>query len=194
MLSSVPWAIYCSTHLVLTSLFDGGGISYPPPKLVDTLCPLIDAVSRSAAITAAVEACRAHAHPAVRSSLFVQLFLGAVASAGGSVTASTLGVWEHDWRLRRPAFVDGGIVPTLDVWGGSLAAFVYGFFQITHPWYGEVYEAYGFKPVALLTPLAARSTAVLVLTVLYVTRVYHTHYAPIRTVPVANKAGHPKAE
>lgn len=179
----MPWAIYGLTHIVLTTLLDAGVLPFPSPKLLDTSLPLIDAIARSAAIVGAVENCRNHPLPAVKQSLFAQLFLGAVASAGGGVTAGTLGVWEHDWRFRRPSFLNGGVIATLDLWGGSLAAFIYGFLQLSHPWYGEVYEAYGFKPIAPLTPLGARSVSVIVLTGLYVTRVVSTHYSGSASKP-----------
>lgn len=192
----MPWAIYGSTHILLTSLLDSGALPFPSPKLLDTALPLVDAVARSAAIVGAVENCRNHPLTSVKQSLFVQLLLGAVASAGGGVAAGTLGVWEHDWRFRRPTFLNGGIIATLDLWGGSLAAFIYGFLQLSHPWYGEVYEAYGFKPVAPLTPLGARSVAVIVLTVLYVARVVSTHYlgATPKTAPPSKKALEAKSQ
>jgi hypothetical protein len=62
-----------------------------------------------------------HPNPEVSHSLVMHLIIGAVSSSGGGQLAATLGVWNVDWRLSTPMFLKGGMMPTLDVWSGSLA-------------------------------------------------------------------------
>ena len=83
-------------------------------------------------------------------------------------------------------FLRGGIIDTLDIWSGSLAAAVYGVLLGFHPAY-EPYTRFctgfigGWKDVyvqgtPLMSPLEARSVSVIVLAVLYAFRTYRTHY------------------
>jgi hypothetical protein len=77
-------------------------------KIIDTLSPFPDAILRTLTITHSL-------------TLVMHLIIGAVSSSGGGQLAATLGVWNVDWRLGTPTFLKGGLIPTLDVWSGSLA-------------------------------------------------------------------------
>lgn len=186
LLSIKPYINYLAVHVLFGYVID----FLPSPKVIDTSLPLIDAIMRTGSICGAVQLAHTHSNPAIASSLFFQLLIGAVASAGGSVTASTLGVWNQEWSLRVPPFLRGGLIDTLDLWSGSLAAAVYGCLLGLHPAY-EPYTRFlsgqGEKYVAgtpLMSPLEARSTTVLVLTALYAFRVYKTHYVE-RALPAS---------
>lgn len=187
-LSSYPWINYLSVHIL-----SGYVVDYlPAPRIIDTALPLLDAIMRSGAICGTVHLAHSHSNPAIASSAFFQLLMGAVASAGGGVTATTLGVWNSEWSLRVPPFLRGGFIDTLDIWSGSLAAAVYGVLLGLNPTY-EPYTRYlsgmGDKYVSgtpLMSPLEARSAVVLVLTAAYYLRVYQVHYAT-KTVSVPTK-------
>ncbi|KNE86578.1 hypothetical protein PSTG_20060, partial [Puccinia striiformis f. sp. tritici PST-78] len=96
-------------------------INLPSLKTLDSIFPLVDALLRTTAIAAGVEACRNHPSPAISGSLSIQLFIGAVASSAGGISAQTLSVWEPSWRLNRPIFLqEGTMLAGTDVWSGTL--------------------------------------------------------------------------
>ena len=178
LLSISPWINYLGVHILFGYVVD----LTPSPKVMDVALPLLDAIFRTGSICGAVNTAHAHPNPAIASSLFFQLLVGAVASSAGGATAATLGVWNSEWAFRTPPILRGGIVDTLDIWSGSLAAAVYGCLMGYHPAY-EPYTRWlsgmGEKYVAgtpLMSPLEARSAATLVLTALFAFRVYQVHY------------------
>lgn len=187
ILSAYPTINYLSTHIFLGIVLNALGA--PSAKTIDTVLPLLDAIMRTGAICSTVNIVTAHPNPAISSSLFLQLLIGAIASSGGGVAASTLAVWDPQWSLRTPPFLRGGVVDTLDVWSGSVAAAVYGSLLALHPSYEPITrllsgngEAY-ITGTPLMSPLEARSASVLVLTVLYSYRVYATHYSAAKVAP-----------
>ncbi|KAF8317650.1 hypothetical protein DL93DRAFT_514337 [Clavulina sp. PMI_390] len=186
LLTVQPWLNYISVHILF-----GYAVDYAPsPKFLDTYLPIFDAILRTGSVCGAVSAARAHPNPAIASSTFFHLIIGAVASAGGGVTASTLGVWNTEWSLRRPPFLQGGVVDTLDLWGGSIVAAVYSCLLGLNPAYepytrwlsglGDKYE----PGTPLMTPLEARSVSVIILAGLFAWRAYMIHY----TTPVQAKS------
>lgn len=195
LLSVQPWINYLGVHIFFGYIVDFA----PSAKVIDTALPLLDAILRTGAICGSVSMARAHPNPAIASSLFFQLFIGAVASAGGGVSASTLGVWNAEWTLRVPPFLRGGFIDTLDIWSGSLIAAVYGCLLGLHPEY-EPYTRWlsgmGEKYVpgsSLMSPLEARTVCTVALSAIYAFRVYNIHYAtPARVaaipVPVKEKS------
>lgn len=133
-----PWINYISVHLILTFLF-----SLAPSVLTnsDFLSTLdlalfpIDAMLRVNAVVGTLS----HLAPGspsfdtispvlINSPLF-HFIIGCTASAGGGVTAATLGVWNTSWGSGgfTPVFLRKGprtpfknALSTLDVWGGGL--------------------------------------------------------------------------
>lgn len=191
LLSVHPYINYLGVHFLLGYAIDFA----PSPKIIDTALPLLDAIMRTGAICGAVNLAHSHSNTAISSSLFFQLLVGGIASAGGGVTAATLGVWSAEWSFRAPPFLRGGVVDTLDIWSGSVAAAVYGCLLGLHPSY-EPYTRWlsgmGEKYVAgtpLMSPLDARAVSVILLTTIYAFRVYKVHYSSTRAtpVPVTNK-------
>jgi len=179
LLSISPWINYLAVH----ALFGYAVDAVPSLKAVDTALPLMDAIFRTGSICGAVNLAHSHPNPAIASSLFFQLLVGAAVSSGGGATAATLGVWNPEWTFRTPPILRGGILDTLDIWGGALAAALYGCLMGYHPAY-EPYTRWlsgmGEKYVAgtpLMSPLEARSAAIALLTVLFSFRVYKVHYA-----------------
>jgi len=185
--STTPWVIYCTTHIALNTVFSFA--SWPAGKLVDSAFPAIDAICRSAAIIGAMGAVKAHSNPNLANSLLAQIIIGAVSSVGGGAAAGFFGVWDNEWSLKTPGFLKGGVIATMDVWAGAVAAFIYGVATQSHPAYEPVNEFLVGKPKAWMTPLGARSIVVVFLTVMYVIRVASMHYLPkktIRAAPIRN--------
>lgn len=196
LLSSYPWINYLSVYLLMDNLVD----YLPSIKAVDSALPLFDAILRTGAICGAVNMAVTNPNPAIASSLFFQLLVGAVASAGGGVTATTLGVWNTEWAFRAPPVLRGGFVDTLDLWSGSVSAAIYGCLAGTHPSYTPYtrwLSGQGEKYVAgssLMAPNEARIVTALALTAIYSFRVYQVHYVASPIIPPPPQPIKEKAE
>ncbi|KAF8326868.1 uncharacterized protein EI90DRAFT_3069359 [Cantharellus anzutake] len=203
ILSLHPYINYLTPHVFLSTLFSQ---AFPSPsllKFIDTVLPMVDAILRTGGITSSIHLALTHpTHPQLRSSLFLQLLLGAVASAGGGVLAGTLNVFSAHWSFTTPPFLrsntpSGSFLGTLDIWSGSVVSLIYGFLIGSHPSYapiqrflisnapflfGNIDKDSWSAPllqgsaVQLMTPLEARSVSVIVLTLIYAYRVYAVHY------------------
>jgi len=90
------------------------------PRILDTLLFPIDSVLRLSSITASLSLLQAHPDPHLSQSLFLQLIIGAVASAGGGVTAATFDVWTPEWKFGTPVILKSNWVGSVDVWGGAV--------------------------------------------------------------------------
>ena len=80
--------------------------------------------------------------------------------------------------MRLTSIFSSGVIPTMDVWAGALAAVIYGVGTLSHPAYEPVNSYLVGKPMPFMTPLGARSIVVIVLTALYTVRVASVHYLP----------------
>lgn len=60
--------------------------------------------------------------PLLANSPLFHLITGAVASAGGGITAATLSTWTPNWAFSTPVFLrpEADVWATLDIWGGAL--------------------------------------------------------------------------
>jgi len=193
LVSVHPWIVYSSVHALL-SVIDW----QPSPWVLDTFLPPIDGVLRSGAVIGGVTLAKAHPSPAVSQSVFAQLVIGAISAGGGGLVASSLGVWEPDWRLRTPPVLKKGgntFVGTLEFWSGSIAALLYGFLMNTHKEYSDAYGAMGFKARGVTTPLGARAFLVVFLTFVYGYRAFALHWwqTPKAATP-ARSAGKKKTQ
>ncbi|KAF9076335.1 hypothetical protein BDP27DRAFT_1314281 [Rhodocollybia butyracea] len=195
----LPWINYISVHLILTFIF-----SLIPSVLAETesLATLdfaffpIDAMLRTGAVVGTL----AHLAPGspyydsinpslVNSPLF-HFILGCTASAGGGVTAASLGVWNPNWGSGgfTPVFLRKGprspfknILSTLDVWGGGLVAIIYGL-STSHAAFRPVLSAlspyiYAFflvdmKETKPLSPMDGKSLAAAVLMMFFGIRAF----------------------
>jgi hypothetical protein len=90
------------------------------PRILDTLLFPIDSVLRLSSITGSLSLLQAHPDPHLSQSLFLQLIIGAVASAGGGVTAATFDVWTPEWSFGTPVILKSNWVGSVDVWGGAV--------------------------------------------------------------------------
>jgi hypothetical protein len=90
------------------------------PRILDTLLFPIDSVLRLSSITGSLSLLQAHPDPRLSQSLFLQLIIGAVASAGGGVTAATFDVWTPEWKFGTPVILKSNWVGSVDVWGGAV--------------------------------------------------------------------------
>ena len=90
--------------------------------MFDTFLFLPDAILRTGTITSALDTIQSHPDPRLSQSLFLRVLVGAIASAGGGVTAATLNVWTPNWTLSTPVFLrkNTSVLSTLDLWAGSL--------------------------------------------------------------------------
>lgn len=177
LVSPKPWMAYCSIH-ILVSFLAQLGILQPGSKVIETVCPILDAVTKSGAIIAAVTAAQQHSNPAVSQSLTAQLIVGAIAPVGGATAAGMLNVWDADWHLSTPSFLKSGngVFSTLDIWSGAMSAAIFGALTAVHPNYQPFYTSLGLSPKGIMTPLGARSIVVIFLTILYSVRVIYTQY------------------
>jgi len=202
ILSIHPYINYLIPHIFLSALFP---LPFPLLKLVDTLLPLIDAILRTGGITSSLHLALTHTSLGQpKPSLFLQLLLGAIASAGGGVLAGTLNVFSPNWSFSTPPFLlsntpGGFLLGTLDLWSGSIVSLVYGILIGSHPSYVPIQrfllsiapslfsnvpkghlktQVLSGNVVQLMGPLEARSVSVIVLSLIYAYRVYEVHYRP----------------
>ncbi|KAJ3837433.1 hypothetical protein F5878DRAFT_216424 [Lentinula raphanica] len=138
-----PWVNYISVHLIFTAVFSLMPFLVVDADLLSTvdliLFPL-DALLRVNAIVGALSHLSPQSpsyelvSPALINSPLFHFILGCTASAGGGVTAATLGVWNPSWGsggftpifLRKgPPSLFRNALSTLDIWGGGLVAVIY---------------------------------------------------------------------
>ncbi|KAH8823168.1 hypothetical protein DL96DRAFT_1616846 [Flagelloscypha sp. PMI_526] len=187
-----PYINYTAVHLLLTALF-----KFQPglhnTQILDTILFPLDAAVRVNSITATLNGlAKSQANPLLTLSPVFHIIIGAVASAGGGVTAGTLSTWTPNWSLGTPVFLrnGAGFYGSLDVWAGSLIAVIYS--TLTgHPAFAPLNEAVktyvDFQP---LSPLGAKAFAALVLSALFGARVYSNHWAGV--TPAAVQSGKKK--
>jgi hypothetical protein len=190
LLSPLPWINYISTYLFVTN--PGIIALLPSPAVLDTILPIIDGLTRSFPISGAVLSTSNHASPAIRSSLMFQILLGGLSASGGGLAATTLNVFNPEWRLSTPPILFSGILGSLDFIAGCAAAGIFGFLTGSHPAYvpyiqaahsivlGDVVEKPGTNN-ALMTVLGARSVVVLFLSMVYASRAFYLHWYPAWT-------------
>ncbi|KAF8632670.1 hypothetical protein AX17_004802 [Amanita inopinata Kibby_2008] len=178
-----PYINYITVHIALTALFSKKP-SLLNPRILDTLLFPLDALVRTGAITAALSLLTTpNINPLYVSSPLTHLLLGAIASAGGGLSAATLSTWTPDWSFSTPPiFRSGsGIWQTVDVWGGAVVALVYGM-ATSNPAFASVSNTaaslgVSFAPDTLaLSPLGARALGAAVLMVIFGLRVWTTHW------------------
>jgi len=177
LLSFGPMIVYGTTHFCLPDI-----ARLPSMKTLDCMFPLVDALIRTTSIAAGVEACRHHpSSAAIRDSLSIQLFIGAIVSSAGTIAAQSLCIWEPVWRLNRPTFLQHGtLLAATDVWAGALVAAIYGALTASHPDYPRLIRS--LYPLAathnpILSSIDAKAAAASVLTLIYSWRVYRVHYS-----------------
>lgn len=193
LLSPLPWINYISTYLFVTN--PGIIALLPSPAVLDTILPIIDGLTRSFPISGAVLSTSNHANPAIRSSLMFQILVGGLSASGGGLAATTLNVFNPEWRFSTPPILFSGIMGSLDFIAGCLAAGIFGFLTGSHSAYvpyiqaartivlgADVVEKPGASN-ALMTVLGARSVVVMFLSVVYALRAFVLHWYPALTNP-----------
>lgn len=205
-----PWINYLTVHFVLTALF-----SFSPSFLhlstLDTVFFPLDALVRTTAIIGSVSllspssASAKQISPLYVNSPLTHMIIGALASAGGGLSAGTLGTWTNQWNFSTPPVLRAGVGlwGSLDVWGGSLVAMVYGV-ATNHPAFRNfipmllrtpilsqmIQLAYFFSDPSVdglvpLKPAEARALGGFVLTLLFGLRVYTVHW--VGAIPAKGK-------
>ncbi|KAF8347555.1 hypothetical protein F5887DRAFT_956305 [Amanita rubescens] len=169
---------YIAPHLLFTLIFT----LYPDllnPRLLDTFLFPLDALLRTNTITATIGLLsNSGVNPVYASSPLAHMLLGAIASAGGGLSAATLKTWTPEWSLGTPPVLKegAGIWGTVDVWGGALVALVYGIVTSHHAYSGFA-DTLGFAPGTIVfSPLGAKALGAVLLTVLFGLRVFFLHW------------------
>lgn len=134
LLSPYPLWTYLSIHVVTTLV-----TTYLPVSavLLDTILPLIDGATRTAAVVAGVNVAAASANPLVSGSLFFQILLGTLAASGGGQLAGTLSVFNPDvvgWKFSTPPFLRArNFAEANDVLAALGGALTYSCLSASHP-------------------------------------------------------------
>jgi hypothetical protein len=123
LLTSTPWFTYLPIYLLLvpTGLAEYFH-STCPALLYNVGGALIDGITRGTSICALPSAIAAARLPATAWTTAV---LGGVAMTGGGFLVQLMGLHQEDWRLSMPTILKGGVLNTLDFWGGMLGAIIY---------------------------------------------------------------------
>jgi hypothetical protein len=83
----------------------------------------IDSLIRSSSVVSACNGLRVSG----KESLWTVILLGAISSGGSSLTVSTFGLGESEWKMGVPGFLraGGGWLDAMDLWAGSLLGIIY---------------------------------------------------------------------
>ncbi|KAG5650784.1 hypothetical protein H0H81_011067 [Sphagnurus paluster] len=187
-----PYIIYLTTHLTLTLLtyLFPVLLSKPFLALLDTVMFPLDAIVRTGAVTGTT----AHLVPGspvprpLASSTVTHLIIGALASAGGGLSASTLSTWAPTWSFSTPPVLRASTLSaflwgSMDIWGGALVAAVHGVASGAQAFHGAqalVLPMLGNAKLVgepLLAPLEAKALAAGTLAVCFGARAYKLHWA-----------------
>lgn len=179
-----PYINYLSTHLLLTLLFNYFPTLLDNAQTLDTFVFPLDAILRVNSITSTLNLLSptefdplqpptptpitiSPNNPLLYTSPLFRLILGAVACAGGSVSASTLSTWTSDWRLTTPTFLSplshgwkAGALGSLDVWSGALAGLIYDTLTACPAYQGLLIR---IPALSVMEPVEAKAVAVLFL-------------------------------
>ncbi|RXW12220.1 hypothetical protein EST38_g13632 [Candolleomyces aberdarensis] len=123
-----PYINYLGVHLVLTGFFS----LFPSllvPKILDTFLFPLDSLLRAISVTGTIALFdHPNLSPAFRSmnTPFGHLLLGALASASGGISLATFSLFSPEWRFSTPPILNAGLWSSADVWGGALAALLFG--------------------------------------------------------------------
>ncbi|KAF8960697.1 hypothetical protein BDZ97DRAFT_1665389 [Flammula alnicola] len=205
-----PSIIYISVHLVLTLLFQiFPDLLYPP--VIDTILWPLDALLRTNAVTSTLGLLYSpNIHPEYQNSALTHMLLGAIVSAGGGLSASTVGAWTPNWSFSTPPVLRAGAgwAGTLDLWGGALVALIYSSttghhaFSSLHtyttlilssPLLSVTRKPHADSDFPPLSALGAKSLATAVLGLLFAARVIKVHWlapsTPVATPNIAPGSG-----
>ncbi|KAG5645663.1 hypothetical protein DXG03_005500 [Asterophora parasitica] len=203
-----PYTIYLTTHLVMTLFFHLFPSLLSPTlfAFLDTVLFPLDALVRTAAVTGTTSLLTLDSSIArpLTTSPITHLIIGAFASAGGGLTASTLSTWSPSWSFSTPPVLRAQTLSALawgsmDIWGGALVATVYGTASGSEAFHGVqalvrtavialagtgIAQGEFALGAAWVPPLEAKALAAGVLAVCFGLRAYKTHWA----APVAPPA------
>ncbi|KAG7095220.1 hypothetical protein E1B28_005995 [Marasmius oreades] len=161
-----PYINYLGVHLLLTLAVSSYPTILSPQNLpiYDLVLFPLDAVLRVNAITSSLTVLSSNVsvNPVLVNSPLFHLIIGAVASAGGGVSAGTFSLWTSQWAFSTPVFLrsTAGWIATLDLWGGSVVALVYGL-STSHPAFESL--RLSFTVIPPLSPLGAKALCTIVL-------------------------------
>nr|WPS94680.1 nucleoside-diphosphate kinase [Naematelia aurantialba] len=184
LLSPAPWLIYPAAYfaLVPTRLAEYVVATAPalPYQLVGSY---IDGMTRGVTIASVPSAIAASG--LAGTSWLTPVVLSGLAVSGGGWAVQLLGMHEKEWSLGVPGVLKGGILNTLDFWGGMLVGLVYAVLMRTHAEFSllsdytaavipDDLQAKGTK--ALVSPDTARAICVLLLGSLLAARAVTTAF------------------
>lgn len=207
-----------TVHLVLTLIFQLFPAALHPPTFDTALFP-IDALVRTGSIIGTLShlaiSTNSPVNPLLIRSPLTHLIIGALASSGGGITASTLSTWTPSWAFSTPPILRAGtgILGSVDFWGGSLVAAIYGIFT-RHEAFADVTatlnnvvassrlpipsfvtsETGGVVETVQLSPPLAKALAATVLSLLFGLRAWKFHWAKAPAPALKKKGGKNKTE
>ncbi|KAL0072659.1 hypothetical protein AAF712_000422 [Marasmius tenuissimus] len=188
--SFMPYMNYLGVHFLLTFVTTLFPQILSPTNLptYDVILFPLDAVLRVNSITSTIDllSSNPNVNPLLKTSPLFHLIIGAVASAGGGVSAGTLSTWTSQWAFSTPVFLRpaAGLLATLDVWAGSIIALVYDL-ATSHPAFDGFLPSFTLIPV--LSPLGARALCTIVLSAMFGFRALSAIKTPASPVQVQGK-------
>ncbi|KAG6908844.1 hypothetical protein DXG01_003010 [Tephrocybe rancida] len=202
--ATTPYIIYLTTHLLLTLLTSLVPSILSPSflALLDTVLFPLDALVRTGAVTGTTAQFTSAAAP-LQSSIITYLIIGALASAGGGLTASTLSTWSPTWSFSTPPVLRAPTLTALawasmDIWGGALVAAVHATLTGKVAFHGVQGLVQQFGGGVVGTPwmseVEAKASAAGVLAVCFGLRAYRTHWAGKTQVAPATKGAKTKKQ
>lgn len=197
LLSPTPWLTYIPIYLLLMPTSLGEYIHSTCPSLLFNLSgSIIDGMTRGTAACAIPSALGVAGVPVTAWTVGV---LGGIATTAGGILVQFMGLHKGNWELGMPIILKGGILNTLDFWGGTLSALLYAALLRLTPELSLVSDtlarimpsdllSLGAKDLSapLVTPDIARGVVVLFLAALFLARVITL--AVLSPRPVLGKA------
>lgn len=175
-----------------------------PTPIWNLAAAAIDGLTRGTTICALPSLLAAAKVPA---TWWTTALLSAIAINGGGLSVQLLGLDQEDWKLGMPAVLKGGILNTLDFWGGAMTGLLYASLLRLHPQLAPISDLLAtalpadLRPLganaqmgaAVTTPGHARAIAVLFLSALFIARVV-TLMVLAPTQPVAAAVSRKRAK
>lgn len=121
-----PWLIYPLIYLTLIPTgLSRFIIDVTPPILFNIVTAYIDGIVRGTTISAVPNLLSLTNNNSAHSNWLGAVLLSGVAVCGGGWIVSGLGLHKSQWELGVPSVLTGGLLDTLDLWGGMVSGLVY---------------------------------------------------------------------
>jgi hypothetical protein len=123
---SSPWLIYPLVYLLLVPTgLARFFVSTCPPLVFNIITAYVDGITRGTTIAAIPNLLASSTNLAAGGNWLTATLLSGIAVCGGGWIVSGLGLHKSSWELGMPSVLNGGILDTLDLWGGMISGWVY---------------------------------------------------------------------